>query len=153
MVRGIHPEAKIVLRRWFPQETLDNAKIYTWTKKKPWFISKNASAVTLDEHTIVVFSEGFDEVAFLEDLGILAHELCHCEQVRKMGSFIDSVIYWFWWLGISVCFNRDEFSPKLYRYHPMEREATDLMIEVLQELGEIELANHWQRWIGEPEVL
>lgn len=143
--RGIYPEAKEILSHWFPTEVLDQVVLY-FGFKTPWFLPKDVLAVTLSDKTIAIFIPDFDEGLYPSHLGLLAHELYHVMQYRRLGRifiYFSSCLYD---AAIFACFFGKEFSPRVCRLSPLERSAMDFQIEVLRWLGEDEDADRISAW-------
>lgn len=152
MRRGISPEAKTVLRRWFSDSTLERAILafgeQTLLLADLFHRIFNSSAVALGD-VISIYVNEFEDTS-PTGLGLLAHELEHVVQCEREGGLL---IYWTKYLfhiARGLLRYRQRYFDSIsimYRTHPFERPAIEREIKVLAALGAKEEAGWWRRWL------
>lgn len=150
MRRGIDPEAKTVLRRWFSDSTLERVVLafgeQTLLLADAIHRIFKVSAVVLGD-TISIYVDEFEDTSPV-GLGLLAHELEHIVQCEREGG---SLIFWakyLFYIALGLLkYGRGYLGPIQYRTHPFERPAIEREIEVLESLGAKKAADGLRRWL------
>jgi Domain of unknown function (DUF4157) len=111
------------LRPWFPD--LDFSKVHIVTSgPAAWFVRTVLGSGATTIAPFIFFGKDKYDPSSPRSLALVAHELCHIQQYRKMGH-----------VGFLVTYMRDRFKAGKYSAElPLERPAYDLQSQVLATL-------------------
>jgi hypothetical protein len=86
-------DAKRLLAAYFPELNLDEIRI---KEGIPWYVPMNVTAYT--NRNRIYFARGQYRSESVEDLALIAHELAHCDQYKRHGTWRFRVMYVYMWL-------------------------------------------------------
>jgi hypothetical protein len=84
---------KKLLAPYFPEIDLEDIRI---REGIPWYVPMNAAAYT--NRNYIYFAAGRYDTDSLEGIAMIAHELAHCAQYKKYGTWRFRVLYAISWL-------------------------------------------------------
>jgi hypothetical protein len=84
---------KKLLAPYFPEIDLEKIRI---REGIPWYVPMNAAAYTNRNH--IYFARGCYDTDSLEGIAMIAHELAHCAQYKKHGTWRFRILYATSWL-------------------------------------------------------
>lgn len=87
------PHAKILLAPYFPELDLDEICI---RKGIPWYVPMKADAYT--NRNFIYFARGQYNTESVAGLALIAHELTHCAQYKRHGTWRFRIMYAWRWL-------------------------------------------------------
>jgi hypothetical protein len=92
----LHANARELLVAYFPELDLDEIRV---REGIPWYVPMKVAAYTNRNH--IYFARGQYRPESLSGLALIAHELAHCAQYKRHGTWRFRMMYaWAWAVGM-----------------------------------------------------